>query len=257
MFEDGNSYEEIVDRCLNSDRVSTDVDKREGSVLFNAVAPASDEIALIYTLLDSVYENGFADTAEREWLILRCAERGITPYEATYAVCKMECNTEVEIDTRLNLDELNYIVTEYIESKTVDDVTLYYYQIQCETAGTEGNATSGALEPIDYISDDFEGNIVALLIPAEDEEETEALRQRYKDSFSDKPFGGNRADYKDKVKAISGVGGVKIKSAWAGGGTVKLIIINSDYGVASNALIDTVKEVIKVNPFVKTNFLNF
>lgn len=221
MFEDGNSYEEIMERCLKSGRVSTDVDKREGSVVFNGVAPAADEIALIYTLLDSVYENGFADTAEREYLIERCKERGIVPYPATYAVLKADFNMEIPLGNRFNLDDLNYVVIEFIgtttnpsESEEEPDEQIWSYQLQCETAGIEGNAHFGELSAIDFVDTNMVGSITELLIPAEDEEDTEDLRARYMDSFNETPFGGNKADYKQKVKEIAGVGGVKVTPVW-------------------------------------------
>lgn len=242
MFEDGNSYEEIVERALA--RVDTNVDKREGSVVFNGVAPASDEIALIYTLLDSVYENGFADTAEREYLIQRCKERGIIPYPATYAVLKAEFNMEIPIGNRFNLDDLNYIITEFIGVTGDEDSKLWSYQLQCETLGTEGNSHFGELSAIDFVDSNMQGSITELLIPAEDEEDTEALRARYMDSFNETPFGGNQADYKKKCKEIDGVGGVKVTPVWNGGGTVLLTIINSMYEEASNVLVSKVQEII-------------
>lgn len=241
-FEDGNSYEEIVARSL--ERVATDVDKREGSVVHNGIAPASAELSLIYILLDAIYENGFADTAEREWLIRRAKERGLSPHPATYAVLNGEFNMEIPIGSRFNLDELNYEAIEYIDSTTVDEVTTYNYQLRCEELGTEGNAHFGAVEPIDFIADGLEGAITELLIPAQDEEDTEVFRARYMNSFSDTPFGGNQADYKNKALAIDGVGGVKIIPVWDGGGTVKVIIINSNYDKASSILVAAAQEII-------------
>ena len=94
----------------------------------------------------------------------------------------------------------------------------------------------------------MEGSIVELLVPAEDEEDTEALRERYLNSFSDTPFGGNQADYKKEVGKLDGVGGVKIIPVWAGGGTVKLIIINSNFEVASGVLVANVQNAIDPPP---------
>lgn len=44
------------------------------------------------------------------------------------------------------------------------------------------------------------------MIPGEDEEDTEVFRQRYMDSLNAQAFGGNRADYLEKVNAIPGRG---------------------------------------------------
>lgn len=242
MYED-QTYERILNRALRL--VATDVDKSEGSLIMNAIAPVSAEHTNIYYLLDNIISNGYADTALRKYLILRCKERGIHPYEATKAVLKGKFNMEIPLNSRFNLRELNYKAISFIES-TEDGV--YYYQMECETIGTQGNKFFGALSPIEYIDKDLEGELVELLIPAEDEEDTEALRERYFNSFDSTPFGGNKQDYKDKTKALDGVGGVVVVPIWEGGGTVKLIITNSDYNIASSTLVQAVQEAIDPSP---------
>ena len=238
MFE-SMTYETILQQAL--DRVSTDVDKREGSVIMNAVAPASAELSNIYILLDSILQNGYADTAVRKYLILRCKERGITPYPATSAVLKGKFNMEIPIGSRFNLKDLNYTAIKAIEN-TSDD--FYYYQMECETAGALGNTFFGKLSSIDYIDRELEGELVELLIPADDEEDTASLRERYLTSFNTTSYGGNKQDYRDKTNAIDGVGGTVVIPVWNGGGTVKLIIIDSGYSVATDILVSAVQETI-------------
>lgn len=254
MYEN-QTFEAILQRSL--DRVGADVDKREGSLIMNAIAPVSAEHANIYILLEGLIEDGYADTATREYLIRRCKERGITPEEATYAVLKGRFNMEIPIGSRFNLDELNYVATEFIESKQepIDPdaeepvlATFYYYQMRCETLGTEGNKYFGELSSIEYLHKDLEGSLTELLIPAEDEEDTEILRQRYLNSFDSHPFGGNKQDYVQKTDALDGVGGTVVIPVWNGGGTVKLIIINSEYDIASSTLVKAVEEAIDPDP---------
>lgn len=241
MYED-QTYENILDRSLA--RVASDVDKREGSVIMNAIAPVSAEHADVYIQLGNIVNNGYADTAVREFLILRCKERGIIPYEATKATLKGKFNMEIPIGSRFNLNELNYIATAFIESAD----GYFYYQMECETEGTNGNKFFGELSSIEYIDKDLTGELTELLIPAEDEEDTEALRTRYLNSFDSNPFGGNKQDYVEKTDALDGVGGTVVIPVWNGGGTVKLIIINSDYGVASSTLVKAVQEAIDPDP---------
>ena len=245
MYED-QTYEKILERSL--ERVGADVDKREGSLIMNAIAPVSAEHANIYILLEGIISDGYADTASRKYLILRCRERGIEPHTATKAVLKGKFNMEIPIGTRFNLDELNYITKEFIESTPTSEGTLFYYQVECETAGTEGNKYFGELSTIEYLSKDFEGSLVELLIPAEDDEDTEILRKRYLNSFDANPFGGNKQDYKEKTNALAGVGGTVVIPVWNGGGTVKLIIMNSEYNIASDALVAAVQEAIDPPP---------
>lgn len=241
MYEN-ETYEAILGRALS--RVATNVDKREGSVVMNSVAPASAEFANLYILLDNLIQNGYADTAIREYLILRCKERGITPYNATKAVLRGKFNMEIPIGSRFNLNELNYKAIAFIETEE----NSYFYQMECETAGTQGNKYFGDVSSIEYIHKDLEGALIELLIPAEDEEDTEALRKRYFNSFDSSPFGGNKQDYKEKVNALDGVGGNIPIPVWNGGGTVKIIIINSDFNVASPTLVQTVQEAIDPAP---------
>ena len=241
MYED-QTYEKILERSL--ERVATDVDKREGSLVMNAIAPVSAEHANIYILLDGIIQNGYADTAIREYLVLRCKERGIIPYGATQAVLKGKFNMEIPLGSRFNLNELNYKAVAFIEN--VD--SFFYYQMECETEGTQGNKFFGSLNSIEYIDKDLEGELVELLIPAEDEEDTEALRERYLNSFNSNPFGGNKQDYKEKTNALDGVGGPVVIPVWNGGGTVKLIIIDSNYNKASDTLVKRVQEEIDPDP---------
>lgn len=245
MYE-GQTYETILQRSL--DRVGADVDKREGSLIMNAIAPVSAEHANIYILLEGILNDGYADTASRDYLILRCGERGIYPYSATQAVLKGRFNMEIPIGSKFNLDELNYEAIAAIGSGEEEGETYYYYQMQCETAGTEGNKYFGELSSIDYIDTNLEGSLTELLISAEDEEDTEALRKRYLASFNSNPFGGNKQDYKEKTDALDGVGGTVVVPVWNGGGTVKLIIINSDFNKPSSTLVATVQEAIDPDP---------
>lgn len=245
MYEE-QTFERILQRSL--ERVGVDVDKREGSLIMNAIAPVSAEHANIYILLDGIISDGYADTANRDYLIRRCRERGIEPHAATNAVLKGKFNMEIPIGSRFNLEELNYVAIELIESAEEETVTYYYYQMRCETSGTEGNKYFGGLSSIDYIHKDLEGSLVELLIPAEDEEDTEILRNRYLSSFASSPFGGNKQDYKDKTNSLDGVGGTVVIPVWNGGGTVKLIIIDSEYHVASVELVKAVQEAIDPDP---------
>lgn len=113
--------------------------------------------------------------------------------------------------------------------------------MECETAGKIGNENLGSIIPIDYIDGLTTAEITEILIPGEDEEDTEVLRQRYFDSLESQAYGGNIADYKDKISKLQGVGGVKVYPVWNGGGTVKLVIIDSTFGVPSGTLIDSVQ----------------
>lgn len=231
------TYEVILQRML--DRVSDQMDKREGSIIYDALAPAAVELQLMYMELDVVLNESFGDTATRDFLIRRAAERGIKPDEATYALLKGEfapTSINIPIGSRFSLNELNY----YVKSKVSDGV----YQVECETLGIQGNQYFGDMIPIEYIDGLETAKLTELLIPGEDEEDTEDLRVRYFASFDTKPYGGNRKDYIEKTNSIAGVGSTKVTPIWNGGGTVKLTILNSNFDKASSILIETVQTEI-------------
>ena len=232
-------FETILQRML--DRVPNTFDKREGAVIYDALAPAARELANMYDAIDEKLRNTFAGTADREWLINRCAEIGISPNPATYAVRKgvfTPASLEIQLGERFNLDDLNYVVIEKLE-------TAGEYALQCETEGEVGNFGVGALVPIQYIrgleSAELTGEI---LIYGEDEEETEALRQRYFETLPTMTLDGNVGQYEKWCREYAGVGNYKIFPEWNGKNTVKVSILSSENTIASPTLISDFQDYL-------------
>lgn len=239
MYEN-MTYEIILQRML--DKIPNTFDKREGSIIYDVLSPAAVELQLMYIELDIILNETFADTASREYLIRRALEKGIQPYSATYAILKAEfkpLSLNIPLGSRFNLNNLNYVVVEKISDG--------YYQVQCETVGVQGNQNFGDLIPINYVNGLETAKLTELLIPGEDEEDTETLRTRYFESFDSKSFSGNISDYLNKTNSLSGVGSTKVTPTWNGGGTVKLTILNSQYNKASSTLIESVQNAIDPN----------
>lgn len=264
MFEN-MTYENILESMLKN--VPSDVDKREGSVIFDTLSPAALELANAYIYLDIILNNAFADTAEREYLILRAKERGLAPYEATKAVLKLEVtytgtSENVKPGDRFSLDGMTYVVTEQMINETDSVITTYpfgeddpqdsdpgntiygQWRVECETPGKEGNTRFGDVLPLQSISELASAKITELLIPGEDTEGTEEFRERYFEAVNNEAFGGNRADYRQKVKSIEGVGQVKIYRTPKGGGTVRVVITDSENKKPSTELVNQVKEIL-------------
>lgn len=235
-------FEVILKRML--DRLSAKVDKREGAVIYDALAPAAIEFENVNFKLDYMMKQAFADTADREHLVRRAKERGLEPKSATSAIMGAIFNMEIPIGSRLSLGELNYVVKE--KTKTVG--TDIYYTVECERPGSLPNGKIGKLLPINYINGLTKAEIIGVEIPGEDEEDTEDFRKRYFASFDFTPYGGNIADYKLKTTSINGVGPVLVTPVWNGGGTVKVTILDSDYNVATQEIIDTVQEILDPTP---------
>lgn len=207
MYEN-ETYEVILERMLA--RVSDKMDKRPSSLIYDTHSATAIELQILYIELEYLIKNSYGDTAAREFLILRAKDRGLSPEPATNAILKGEF-TPTAIDVtgqRFNIGDINYIVTEKISPGE--------YQVQCETAGTIGNQYLGQMIPMEYIQGLETAELTEILIPGEDEEDTEDFRQRYFDSFNERSFGGNKVAYLDAVKKMDGVGGVKVTRVWNG-----------------------------------------
>ena len=209
MYE-AQTYEAILSRMLQKAlSINGNLDTREGSLVWCGDAPAAVELQNLYIALDTVLNETFADTATRPYLILRAAERGLKPQPASPAVLQLSITPttlHLPMNTRFSIGELNYYVSA--------DRGSGKYEITCETAGEAGNDYTGTVIPIEYVDGLETCSISAVVIPGEDEEDTEVFRQRYMDSLNAQAFGGNRIDYIEKVNAIPGVGGVKVYRAW-------------------------------------------
>lgn len=242
IFDD-NTFENVLER--NLDRIPDEFDKREGSVIYDAIAPMAIEISLLYSYLDFLFKNAFGDTANRYWLIERAKERGIEPYKATKAVIIGRFDTKLNIGDRFFIDDIYYTVSKLQK----EGKELFFYELICNEEGSIGNIEGGKLTPTRTIRNLNLAEIYKLAILGEDEEDTEDFRERYFETIKSIAYGGNIDDYRKKVKAIDGVGLVKVIPVWNGGGTVKLIITDSEFKEPTSELISKVQEIIDPIPF--------
>ena len=231
-------YNEILERMLA--RVSDEYDKREGSPVYIALAPAAFEMQRVYALASGTEDNAFADTADYYYLQRRAAERGLTPYPATNAIVKGEFNIDVDIGARFSV--LNSTVNYYVAEKREDEE--HSYNLACETTGETGNISSAELVPIQEIEGLTSAKITGVVINGEDMESEDDFRERYFSSITDQSFGGNKAAYKEYVNSINGVGACKVYPCYNGGGTVKVTIMDTEMGAASIDLVKAVQDSI-------------
>ena len=246
MLYEHVTYESILGRMIGkveqwAKKEGMSIDTREGSLIRTALSPAAVELNQMYIELDQVLNESFADTASREFLILRSAERGITVLPATKAIWKGVFNIEVDVGSRFFLEanpSMNFTV--------IEKMTPCVYKLECETPGVVGNYDNGKLVSISTIKGLTQADLPdsAPLLLGEDEEDTEHLRRRYFESLNAQAFGGNIADYKDKVNKLQDVGGCKVYPVWQGGGTVKVVIMDSNFGTPGKDLISIVQTAL-------------
>lgn len=237
------TFENLLNEKL--DMVDNKYDKREGSIIYDAMAPNSAEIFSMYIFLQWLMDNVFGDTAEGEYLDkIALQSKGLTRNPATKAVCKLETDVPVEIESQFTVESVIYTVTEELPQETY-----YCYKVECSVEGVEGNQHFGTAIPVEYVQGLTYAEVTAILIPGEDEEDTEVFRERWLSSFNNIAFGGNKADYMLKVNALDGVGACKVYRAEDSngeqtGGNVRIVIIDSNFVVPSETLIAEVQEAI-------------
>lgn len=115
------------------------------------------------------------------------------------------------------------------------------YLLKCEQSGVIGNRYDGNLINMDAVENINSAVLGEVVHFGANREQDDVLRCRYFNSFEKEAFGGNIADYREKVGSIEGVGQVKVYPAWNGGGTVKLRLLDSDNNIPSSELLERVQ----------------
>lgn len=228
------TFEYIMQRVLSE--VPDTLDKRQGSLIYNALAPAVLEISLFYNELAGQELNTSVETATGTSLTLFCGEKGVIRKAATKAQRKGTFNMAVPIGSRFSIESVNYSVKSLISGND--------YILECEQAGEIGNEYFGNLLPITFISGLTAATISDIIIAGTDEESDDNLRTRYKQSIIESPEGGNNAQYLKWATEYAGIGTAKVFPLWNGGNTVKVAITNGLYLPAEQTLIDSFQNYI-------------
>ena len=230
---------------LMLDNVPDDIDKREGSIIYDAIAPAAMVNAQQSLSLANIIRETYIKTAQGEFLDYRAVEHGTNRYTATNTEVKARFKDDDGNPVNVNVGDRFASIAEspifYTVIKANDDGTA---EMQAEEAGTSANSYLGQILPVTPNDNLAWAEIAEITIPAKDEENDEHLRARLLNSNSWVAYGGNVADYLDMTSKISDVGATQVYPVWNGAGTVKLVILNNDLMPASQTLIKKVKEEI-------------
>lgn len=243
MYED-RTFDNIMAEMLAT--VDDKYDKREGSIIYNALAPAAKKLAEVFYELSIDVNLYYADTATGGFLSRRTAEYGVNRQQSTKAVRKGtfygsgDVLIDIPLQTRYALSNSSNEAT-YV---AVQQISTGVYRLECETPGIIGNQEFGQLIPVTYVSGLVRAELSDVLVPGEESEADEVLRTRYYEAMNEPAFGGNVADYEQTINEIPGVGATKVYPVWQGGGTVKCTIIASDFNAPSHALVDDVQTII-------------
>lgn len=227
------TYEEILQEMLS--RVPSNVDKREGSIIYDALAPCAYFLAQQNFKQENFIDLVLPDTAIGEYLDKSVAAYGISRKKATAAVRRMATTASVAVGTRWAINSIVYAV--------ISDLGGNVYEAVCETAGEIGNQYSGALDPISNITG-ITAELTEIITAGTDEETDEALRERFFAKVQLPATSGNAYHYQQWAMEVPGVGNAKVFPLDSGPGTVTVLVVDDD-GEISETLPEKVADHIE------------
>lgn len=226
------TYEERLQNMIS--QVDNSLDKREGSIIYNSLAPAAAEIAQMDIEIEIAQKNISPEEAVGHYLTELCAQNGTFRKAATYARRKGVFNLAVPIESRFGLEDTTYIV--------VSNITGFEYILECEQPGGIGNAYIGTLQAITNIDGLTTAELTDILVAGAEEETDYQLRERYRQSIINPPQDGNVAQYLNWALEYQEIGIAKVFPLWNGGNTVKVAITNRSFLPAGQTLVDQFQE---------------
>lgn len=228
------------------DVVPDNIDKREGSIIYDALAPAALVMGQQSLDMANVIKETYIKTASGAFLDYRAIEHGTSRYPATQTEAKAKVlNDKKEPLDNVQIGDKFASIGDspifYAVTKINDDLTV---ELTAEVKGSSANSYIGQILPVtpnDLLS---WAEITEITAPARDVESDDHLRARLLSSQSWIAYGGNVADYLDMTSKIDEVGAAQIYPTWNGGGTVKVVILNNDLMPASASLVQKVKNTL-------------
>jgi uncharacterized phage protein gp47/JayE len=126
------------------------------------------------------------------------------------------------------------------------DIRVVDVTVEAVVAAEAGNVPAGSIVDFPVTLTDI--SAVTNADPTEggvDEEDDEALRDRTLDVVRSKRTSGNADDYIFWAREVPGVGNARCVPIWDGPGTVKVILLDTDFEIPSGDIVTDVEEYIE------------
>ncbi len=225
------TYEELMESYKDA---LPGMDSREGTLVHLVKSTMAMTMAELYEELATIEENAYGKTATGGALDKAVSVLGLERLENISTVVKIEGDEGLNVGDKVTGGDLTYTITKVNDG---------YYTAACDTPGDAGNGYMGEVLPLEDGSE-VNLSITAIIVNGSDYEDDESLRRRYLERIICPVCTGNVSYYKEAIHNLIGVGGIKVVPAAEGAGTVKVIITDNEYSVASEELIDYVKEYL-------------
>lgn len=212
--------------------VRDDIDKHEGSVVHDMLAPPAEEHEMLGYALDAILENGFMDTAQAWYVDMHAAVLGIDRKPAVAATGFLAIQDRP--GTPINIGT---VVTAELESGIVTLQTIEYAavpeagEIIVPAVAIDGGETGNIPAYTVLSSTDLPNALIVNPSPftgGVDAESDEDLKRRYELRARRPITSGNPYHYELWAREVEGISDARVTPLWDGPGTVKVTVINSD-----------------------------
>lgn len=241
MFED-RTYENLLEEVL--DEAPEDIDTRQGSIFFDAVAAITIKIAKLYSDLNLVVDMTTVASATGTALDVKAGEYGVERNEATPA------RYYVDFEGTMPNEGERFFTDELFFTLYHDKVNDIHY-LEAEDAGTIGNTVlQGTMAlPVGNISGLDSATFGLIYEYGADIEDDESLRSRVQNKISGPAENGNKEHYKLWCEEVDGVGRARIYPLWNGPNTVKAVLVDMNGKPCSQTKVTEVQN--HVDPATK------
>ncbi|HEX2927552.1 MAG TPA: baseplate J/gp47 family protein, partial [Ruminiclostridium sp.] len=209
MYET-QTEEAIKQRML--DKISTEIDKSEGSFSYDAVAPVAVELAQSYIEIDRILALAFAQNSSGSYLDMRTAEFGITRNTGSKATgtVRFTGSDGVIIPEGTQLQTTGGLVYTTQSSVTISGGTADA-DVMAEATGIIYNVPAGSINqlPVQIVGVTGVTNN-GTLTGGCDVESDEGLLERLLTKVRTPSTSGNANDYKLWALSVSGIGDAKV-----------------------------------------------
>lgn len=235
--------EAILKRML--DYTEAGYDKSPGGFIYDVQKPMAMEAASYHTRLENLNDKHHADTAEGDDLDKYVKDFGVVRKEATFAHGQVTFHGEpgAVINIGDYVADENGLVYYTTEGGSLPESGSLTVNIVCASATENGNAEASKINkmPVTIKGILSVENSKALYGGSNRETDAE-LRRRFYSRMDYKNVPGSKPWYEAEALAVDGVGAAKCIPTHNGGGTVKIIVSDSDMQPADDELIARVEE---------------
>ncbi|PRR85949.1 Baseplate J-like protein [Clostridium luticellarii] len=238
------------------DRAPSDINIIEGDLFWSLTRPVAEEEYRHRQLMAAFIKLVYLQSSYSGYLDLIGAQIGVIRKDAIKSKdtikIKGKQGTVLEsgkMAATVSSESNQSVEFQFLETKTIDDTGIAEIQVECTQSGTIGNVKANTITilttPINGVQSvtndhDFTNGT--------DVESDDDYKTRILEKLQTPATSGNKYQYRNWAKEVTGVGDAKPFPLWDGPGTVKVVIINSNKRAADAELVQKVKDYIDPQP---------